>query len=162
MGLIPWSNKEREGGEELASPLSVLRSEMDRLMDSFFRDPFGALDWRSGARRDWSPAVDIAEDDEEVTLRVEVPGMEPKDLEITVSGGQLVLAGEKKESSERGGKDFFHTESRYGSFRRSIPLPEAVDPQKVDAEYCNGVLVIRLKKSPSSPPKRIEVKVKQP
>ena len=161
MGLIPWKGKEREGSEELASPLSVLRSEMDRLMDSFFRDPFAVLDWRSGSRRDWSPVLDIAETDKEVTVRAEIPGVDPEDLEITVSGGQLVLSGEKKESIEQSGKDFFHMETRYGSFRRSVPLPEAVDPQQVDAEYANGVLVIRLKKSPSSPPKKIEVKVKQ-
>jgi len=160
MGLIPWKDKPRERGEDLASPLAALRSEMDRLMDSFFRDPFGALDWRFGSQRAWSPAVDIAENDEEVTVRAEVPGMDPKDLEVTVSEGQLVLAEEKKESSEKSGKDYFHTETRYGSFRRSVPLPEAVDPQQVDAEYANGVLVIHLKKSPVTPPKRIDVKVK--
>ena len=161
MGLIPWKGKEREGGVDLASPLSVLRTEMDRLMDSFFRDPIGALDWRSGARRAWTPAVDVAESDEEVVVRAEIPGMDPKDVEITISGGQLVISGEKKESTEESGKDFFHSETRYGSFRRSVPLPEAVDPEKVDAECSNGVLVVRLKKSPSSPPKRIEVKVKE-
>ena len=161
MGLIPWKNKEREGSEELASPLSVLRSEMDRMMESFFRDPFGVLDWRSGSRTAWTPALDIAEDDEQVTVRAELPGMSPKDIEISVSGGQLVLSGEKKESTEKSGKDFFHTETRYGSFRRSVPLPDAIDPEHVDAEYANGVLTIRLKKSPSSPPKRIEVKVSE-
>jgi HSP20 family protein len=160
MGLIPWKNKEREGSEDMASPVSVLRTEMDRLVESFFRDPFGTLDWRSAARRGWTPALDISENDEEVTVRAELPGIEPADLEITVSGGQLVLAGEKKESTEESGKNFFHMETRYGSFRRSVPLPEAVDPDRVDAEYSNGVLVIRLKKSPSSPPKRIEVKSK--
>lgn len=160
MGLIPWKNKEREGGEEMASPVSVLRTEVDRLMDSFFRDPFGTLDWRSSARRGWTPAMDISEDDEEVTVRAELPGIEPADLEVTVSGGQLVLAGEKKESSEQSGKNFFHMETRYGSFRRSVPLPDGVDPDRVDAEFSNGVLTIRLKKSPSSPPKRIEVKSK--
>jgi len=161
MGLIPWKGKEQQGSEELASPLSVLRSEMDRLRDSFFRDPFAVLDWRSGSRRDWSPALDIAETDKEVTVRAEIPGVDPEDLEITVSGGQLVLSGEKKESIQQSGKDFFHMETRYGSFRRSVPLPEAVDPQQVEAECANGVLVIRLKKSASSPPKKIEVKVRQ-
>ena len=160
MGLIPWSNKRREGGEDIASPLATLRSEMDRLLGSYVREPFGALDWPFGSQRGWAPAVDVAENDTEVTVRAEIPGVDPEDLEITVSQGSLVLAGEKKESHEESGAGFFHTETRYGSFRRSIPLPEAVDPQQVEAEYSNGVLTVCLKKSPSSPAKRIEVKVK--
>ena len=162
MGLIPWRKEESEGGQSELSPLAALRSEMDRLFDSFFREPLGALDWPFGGERGWSPALDIAESEEEVTVRAEVPGVDPADLQVSVCQGQLILAGEKKESSEQKGEDFYHTETRYGTFRRSIPLPEAVDPQKVDAEYSNGVLVIHLKKSPSTPPKRIEVKVKEP
>src|SRR3990172_8572203 len=140
MGLIPWRNKEREGGEDLASPLSVLRSEMDRLMDSFFRDPLGALDWRSGSHRSWAPLLDIAEDNEQVTVRAELPGVDPKDVEITVSGNHLVMTGEKKESKRESGQDFFHTETRYGSFRRSVPLPGGGAPPKVDAENPHRLL----------------------
>jgi HSP20 family protein len=89
-----------------------------------------------------------------------VPGLDPKDLEVSISGNHLVLAGEKKESTEKKGKDFFHTESRFGSFQRTIPLPDAVDPDNVEAEYSNGVVVIHLKKAPSAVAKRIEVKAK--
>ena len=70
------------------------------------------------------------------------------------------MAGEKKESTEKKGKDFYQTESRYGAFRRSIPLPDSVDQEKVEADYANGVLTIRLKKIQACPPKKVEVKIK--
>ena len=159
MGLIPWKNKQRESGPA-ESPLATLRSEIDRLFDSFIREPLGTLEWPFGSGRGWSPTVDIAEDEEEFTVRAEVPGMAPEDLDVSVSGNQLVLAGEKKESTEKKGKDFYHTESRFGAFHRSIPLPQAVDPERVEAEYANGVLTIHLKKSPSAAARRIDVKVR--
>ena len=77
-----------------------LRSEMDRLFDSFLREPFGAMDWPHWGAGKWSPAVDVAEDDKEVTVRAELPGIDPKDLDVTVVGNQLILSGEKRESSE--------------------------------------------------------------
>jgi HSP20 family protein len=132
---------------------------MERLFDSFMRDPGAVLDWSFG-RRGWEPTVDVAENDQEVTVRAEVPGIKPEELTVTVSGKQLVLAGEKKEESEDQGKGYHRVESRYGSFRRSIPLPEVVDQNQVEAEYANGVLTIRLKKSPAAAPKKIEVKSK--
>ena len=160
MALIPWRNKQRERGTSESSPLATLRGEIDRLFDSFVREPFGGFEWPFGSERGWSPTVDIAEDEKEFTVRAEVPGLQPEDLDVTVSGSQLILAGEKKESSEKQEKDFYHTESRFGSFRRSIPLPQAVDPANVEAEYANGVLVIHLKKSPAAAAKRIDVKIK--
>ncbi len=160
MALIPWRDKARERGPGEPSPLANLRGEIDRLFDSFVREPLGGLDWPFGSERGWTPAVDIAEDEKEVTVRAEIPGMDPKDLDVTISGTHLVLAGEKKESTEQKGKDFYHSESRFGAFHRSIPLPEAVDPDNVEAEYADGVLVIHLKKSPSAPVKRIQVKAK--
>ncbi|MBN1908743.1 MAG: Hsp20/alpha crystallin family protein [Pirellulales bacterium] len=159
MNLIPWRNKQSEDSETGRSSLTTLRGEMDRLFDRFVREPFGALEWPFGEPGAWSPTVDVAESDTEITIRAEVPGIEPADLDVTLAERQLVLAGEKKESTEHQGKDYWHTESRFGSFRRSIPLPEAVDPKDVDAQFANGVLTIRLKKSPAAAPKRIEVKV---
>ena len=160
MALIPWKSKQRERSPAEASPLATLRSEIDRLFDSFVREPLGGFEWPFGSERGWSPAVDVAEDEQEFTVRAEVPGLRPEDLDVTISGNHLVLAGEKKESTEKKGKDYYHTESRFGSFQRSIPLPQAVDPENVHAEYANGVLVIHLKKSPSAAAKRIDVKVK--
>jgi len=93
-------------------------------------------------------------------VRAEIPGIDPADVEVTVSGNQLVISGEKKESAERGGKDFHVSESRYGSFRRIVPLPGAVDATQVDAHCADGVLTVNLKKSQTAAAKRIDVKVK--
>lgn len=161
MSLIPWKNKLREREGEETSPLAALRTEMDRLFDSFVREPFGALDWPFTGERLWAPAVDVAENDEEVTIQAELPGIEPENLEVSVLGNQLVLSGEKKESHEKRGKDFYHSERRFGAFRRAIPLPDAIDAEKVNAEFAHGVLTIRFQKSPAGAAKRIEVKVKE-
>ena len=160
MSLIPWRNKPLASGQGESSPMLALRSEMDRLFESFFREPFGALDWPLWGSDKWSPAVDIAENEKELTVRAELPGIDPKDLEVTVTGNQLVLSGEKKESTEHDGKDFYHSETRYGSFRRSLPLPEGIDTEHVDAQFVNGVLTLRLPKTAPAAQKRIEVKVK--
>ncbi len=140
-------------------PIQQFRNEMDRLFDTFVREPFGAIDWPSVSQERWTPVIDIAEGDEDVIVRAELPGIDPKDLDVSISGNQLVLTGEKKESAEDEGKDFYHSEARYGVFRRSVPLPEDIDCEDVDAKFVNGVLTLRLKKSQPATPKRIKVKI---
>jgi HSP20 family protein len=159
MPLIPWRNKQREGDGGEPSALSSLRGEMDRLVESFVRDPMAVLDWPFTGRG-WMPAVDVSEDDKQVTVRAEVPGIKPEDIELTVSGNQLTISGEKKEEHAEKGKGVFHSERRYGSFRRMIPLPEGVDANQVEAEYAHGILTIQLQKAPTAAPKRIEVRPK--
>jgi HSP20 family protein len=161
MSLIPWRNKEREGVPATSS-LGALKSEMDRLFDSFVREPFGMLDWPSfmGSEK-WWPAVDVAETDKELTIRAEVPGIDPKEIDVSITGDQLVISGEKKEKTERKGDGYLQNETRYGSFRRAIPLPEGIDSEHVDAQYANGVLTLTLQKTPVAAPKRIEIKVKE-
>jgi len=78
-----------------------------------------------------------------------------------VTGDELVISGEKKEKTERKGDGYLHNETRYGSFRRTIPLPEGVDSEHVDAQYANGVLTLTLAKTPAAEAKRIEIKVKE-
>jgi HSP20 family protein len=161
MSLIPWKNKQREGSAGELAPMAALRGEMDRLFDSFIREPLGMLDWPAfmGGEK-WWPAVDVSESDKDVTVRAEIPGIDPKDLDVTVTGSQLVLSGEKKESTEKKEKGFYHGESRYGSFRRAIPLPNGIDSEHVDAQYADGVLTLKLQKTPSAATKKIEIKVK--
>lgn len=161
MNLIPWRNKLSDEPSRGPLTLASLRADMDRLFDAFVREPFGALDWPPRGSGAWSPSVDLAESDTEYTIRAELPGLDPKDLDISVTENQLVLSGEKKETVEHQEKGYYHSESRFGSFRRSIPLPGTIDASKVDAEYDKGVLTIHLAKSPENAPKRIEVKVKE-
>ncbi len=155
MALIPWRNKGRERGA--LAPLSDLRQEIDRMFDAFTRDPWGSLS-EFGTNKSWFPAIDIAENDQEVTVRAELPGVDPKDLEITVTGDRLTLSGEKKETTERKDKDFYHSETRYGGFSRSVDLPGGVDTEQVTAEHANGVITIKLKKSAAATAKKIQVK----
>jgi len=158
MNLIPWKNKLR--GEDGGQPASLLtlRHEMDRLFDTFFREPFGALDWSVWPQGKWMPAVDVAESENEVTVRAEIPGIDPKELDVRVTGNQLTLDGEKKAASEEKGESYCHSETRCGLFHRSIALPEGIDTENVDAQYANGILTLRMKKTQAASAKRIEVK----
>lgn len=159
MNLIPWRNKQREGDGNELSPFVALRSEMDRLFDSFLRRPFD-LDWPAFGSETWAPALDVAENDKEMTVRAELPGIDPKELDVTVANNQLILSGEKKESSEKKEKGYYHSETRYGSFRRVVPLPDGVDTEHVDAQFSNGVLTLTMPKSEAAVGKKIEVQVK--
>lgn len=158
MSIIPWRNKSRQSDTYEIEPFDMIdrfRTEMDRTFDRLFGGLLPRED--GGVFRMWAPTLDVSETDTEVTVRAEVPGIDPKDLEITVTGQLLTLSGEKKESSERKGENYFHSERRFGSFRRSITLPTTVDVDKVSAEHKNGVVKITLKKREGAVPKRIAV-----
>ena len=140
-----------------AYPTFGLREDTDRLFDRFFS---GGLDWPFGPTRSvagWAPALDVSETDTEFSIQAELPGVDPKDVEISITGRSLTLSGQKKESTERKDANCYHSECRFGSFSRSLQLPESVDPDKVSAEHKNGVLMIRLPKRESETPKRITV-----
>jgi HSP20 family protein len=157
--LIPWRSK-RSTDDQGEQPIARLRTEMDRLFESFFREPFGALQsaWRE--RAGWMPAIDVSETESEVTIRAELPGIDPKDLDVSVVGNQLTLSGEKRESTEQKEKGYYQSETRYGAFRRTVPLPPGVDPSQVEAKYEHGVLTLQIKKSPEALPRKIQVQVK--
>jgi HSP20 family protein len=159
MNLIPWKSKRRTGDGEETAPLAALRNEMDRLFETFVREPFGTMEWPFVGSGRWLPAIDIAETDQEWIVHAELPGIDPQNLEVTILGNQLFLSGEKQQASEKSGKGYYHSEIRGGAFRRSLQLPEGVDSENVEAHYDKGVLTLTLKKSPSAVPKRIEVKV---
>ena len=164
INLIPWRSRVHESETDEFTPrqpLTRFRSEMDRLFDRFWGEPlagtagFPADRWQAFG---WSPSLDVTEHDNEVAVRAEMPGVDPEDLDLSISGDVLTLSGEKKESSEERDGNFFRAERRFGSFRRSIQLPASVDPDKVEAEYENGVLTVRMEKAETAKPKRIPVK----
>lgn len=160
MNFVPRKDKPREGEPSFRS-LAGLRSEIDRLLESYVREPLSTIEWPFGAQRGCAPPVDLAENPDEVVVRAEMPGVDPKDIDVTISGGQLILAGEKPDIVQAAGRDFYHTESRFGRFHRAVPLPQAVDPNQVEAEYVHGVLTVRLKKAASLPPRRVEVRLRE-
>jgi len=161
MALVPWKDKSSAGGETLGERLNVtdFKTQMDRLFDSFVREPFAELSEGLANMWNWSPSLDVAQDEKEITVRAEIPGVEPSEVQITVEGTQLVIAGEKKSTSERSCKDFTQMESRYGMFRRSVQLPAEVEADRIQAACANGVLTVTLPKKLGPTPRKIEIKV---
>lgn len=163
MKMMPWKKKDNavvRGGEG-SSSLGLFRNEMNRLMDRFFADPWSLFDQDSfPSVTVWAPSFDVIDGEKDVTVRAEIPGVDPKDVEVTVSGNVLTISGEKKESHEEKGTHAFRTECSYGSFRRSVELPDGVDADKVTAEHTNGILTVRVGKSKAAAAKRIPVSAK--
>jgi HSP20 family protein len=160
MTLIPWKQKRTENGGQLAQA-SNFRTEMDRLFDSFFVGGLPAWSeraWPSFAG--WEPPVDVEETEKEVFVRAEVPGMKADDIDLSIHDNTLVISGEKKETEERKEGGYVYQERRYGSFRRQVSLPSAVDAETVSAEYKDGVLHVTLQKSQEALPKKIKVTAK--
>ena len=105
------------------------------------------------------PAVDIYEDAQKVMLKLEVPGIDQKELEVRIEDHTLTVKGERKFESEEKEQNFHRIERRYGSFYRAFTLPNTVDTENVAASYNAGVLKLELKKKPEAQPKQIEIKV---
>ncbi|MGQ9688495.1 MAG: Hsp20/alpha crystallin family protein [Desulfobaccales bacterium] len=132
-----------------------LRNEMDRLWDEYFGPGRRAL---QPVEEGWMPAVDVAETADKITVKAEIPGMEAKDIEISMVGDTLTIKGEKKVEREEKEENYHLIERSYGSFSRAMKLPAAVDADKVEATYKNGVLTIVLPKKEEVKPKAIEIK----
>ncbi len=137
--------------------ISSLQSEMNRMLDRFFR---GVDLFESGEDAGlWIPPVDLAETAEKITIKTEIPGIDPKEVDISIQENVLLIKGEKKAEKEEKGKNYYRMERRCGSFSRSIDLPASVDTNNVTAECKNGVLEITLQKKEEIKPKQIQVKV---
>ncbi len=132
--------------------LARMQDEMARLFED-------RLPYRSGESVGWTPACDIYEDGEEVLVRADLSGVEPKDVDIRFENGVLTLRGERKLEREDKRDNYHRLELAYGTFTRSFSLPGTVDPEKIRAESKNGVLLIHLPKRPEAKPKTIQVKV---
>ncbi|HSA62484.1 MAG TPA: Hsp20/alpha crystallin family protein [Nitrospiraceae bacterium] len=108
---------------------------------------------------EWSPLVDISEDEKEYLVKAELPEVKKEDVKLTVQDNVLSITGERKYEKEEKGKKYHRVERAYGSFMRSFTLPEDADATKVAAEYKDGILRVHLPKSEKAKPKSIEVKV---
>ncbi len=157
--------------ETAGHPLQSLREQVDRLFDefatSFSHFPFGRRVfeiepfWRSplsiGAAL---PAVDVVEKDTEYRIAAELPGMDEKDIEVSVANDVLTVKGDKKEEKEEKRKGYYMAERRYGSFQRSFRLPESVNQDKIEASFQKGVLHIVLPKTEDARGKAKKIAVK--
>jgi HSP20 family protein len=148
-------------------PFESLRNEIDRLFDNFgfaTRPTRSVFDFDlSQPAAGWAiaPAVDVAETNGDFEITAELPGLDAKDLDVTIANGALTIKGEKKESREEQKKDYYLSERRYGSFVRSFALPESIDTDRIAASFAKGVLTLKLPKSAKAQQdtKKIEVKV---
>lgn len=159
--LIPFGRErrgvpvQRGGGGDL---MDGFQREMNRLFDDFFRSPaFPGGQWPLGGAM---PRVDVEETESEYRVSVELPGIDEKNVNLTLTDNVLTVRGEKKAEREEKDKNYYLSERSFGSFRRAIPLPTEIDEDKVEARFKNGVLTVRLPKSPEAEAKtrRIEVK----
>jgi HSP20 family protein len=135
-----------------------LHDEMDRAIDRLFNEPMQPVDPKLLRPEVWVPDMDVSETDQEVLVKAEMPGIMPKDLEITLANGMLSISGNKQEEEEKKGENYYLCERRFGSFKRNIALPENIDADKITAESDNGVVMIRIAKKPGAKAKVVEVK----
>ena len=150
MAIIRW-----EPFRDLVS----LQDRMNRLFDESFRGinrGAGEEDWALGA---WAPAVDIYEKDGNIVLKAELPGVDPKDVDVRVENNVLTLRGERKVDNEVKQENYHRVERAYGSFTRSFTLPSVVDLEKIKADYKDGVLKVTLPKREEAKPKQINIQI---
>lgn len=132
-----------------------MQREIDRVFYSFRSDTQDVE-----ALKTLMPMVDIIERENEFSIKVELPGVDKKDVKITVQNNVLTIKGEKRQENEIKGENYQHLERSYGVFQRSFTLPTSVHSEKIDASYNNGVLSVTIPKLEEAKPKEIEVKLK--
>lgn len=164
MKVMKLHGSKAKNGSEGGLPISA--APFDLSFPSLFQDQGHWLDrwFRSLGRfpdlgRFQAPAVDISEDEKEIHIKAEVPGMTDKDLEVTFANGILRLRGEKKEEKEERKKNTWHRESWRGSFARNIPLGEGVDWKQAQARHKDGVLTIAIPKKPGPAEKPVKINI---
>lgn len=145
MALIRW---------EPTRELDTLQTEMNRLFATFM-DPGQPA---SAARR-WAPPMDLIEQDDNYLLRADLPGLKQEDIAIEFDGDLLSISGERSEKHERKDGGFIRLERAAGAFRRTLTLPEGVDPDAVRASYADGVLEVLIPKPEQKKPRRVQVTV---
>jgi HSP20 family protein len=134
---------------------TTLQDRMNRL----FRNSYGSEGQESLTNTNFAPLVDVYEDEHNVTLKIEVPGIDEKDIDVRIENNTLTVHGERKFEKEEKEENFRRVERQYGSFTRSFTLPNTVDPEQVKANYDKGILKISLSKKAEAKPKQIKVNV---
>jgi HSP20 family protein len=150
--LIPW-RPVRE--------LDRVFDEMERTFEEIFGRPFYPVTWRrSPTVRPWSPPLEIYEKGDEYVVKAELPGMKKDEIDISILENTLSIKGELKAEEEVTNEDYHLCERCYGSFERAVTLPTEVDAARVEANYTDGILEIKLPKVPQAKPKKLDIKTK--
>jgi HSP20 family protein len=139
-------------------PFREFTSLQDR-MNRLFRDSYGDGRDEALTTSNFAPPVDVYEDEHNITLKIEVPGIEEKDIDVRIENNTLTVHGERKFEKEEKEENFRRVERHYGSFTRSFSLPNTIDAEKVQATYDKGILKVQLAKKAEAKPKQIKVNV---
>jgi HSP20 family protein len=159
-GLRRWEPNEGPFGG-FHRQMESLHKELDRLFDDMTSEPARQAFYPQGWGKDLvMPDIDETEDDKAFHVSIELPGMDEKDVDITLSGRLLTIRGEKKEDEKTKGKDFYRRERNYGAFRRTLELPGEVDASKIEASFKKGLLRIELAKTKEAQEKVKHIAVK--
>jgi HSP20 family protein len=145
MALVRW---------EPMRELDSLQSEMNRLFDGFFGTGRGGNDVRS---RRWIPPMDLVETEDHLVLRADLPGMSEDDIEIEIKDNVLTVSGERKAEQEQRDEGYYRVERAFGSFSRSLSLPEGVSADQVKASFDKGVLEVEIPKPEERKPQRVQI-----
>lgn len=140
--LAPWKG------------MYALRQEMDRVFDRFFEPRWGELE----STGEWAPKVDMSETNDAVVVKAEIPGVEQKDINVSLQDQALTIKGEKHHEKEEKDEKYYRVERSWGAFTRSFRMPAAVESDKVAATFKDGTLTIKLPKAPAAKGTTIPVK----
>ncbi len=159
--LLPWNRDKEKYAIQKRDDLNPFEMQ-HQMMDEFFNEPFGFKAMRRMLENqdNFMPGMDISESDKEIRISTDLPGLDEKDIQLTVENNRLTISGEKKFESEDKDRTYHRVERRYGSFSRTIELPEDVEVDKIDASFKKGVLIITIPKPAEviSQRKRIPIK----
>lgn len=150
MNLTPW--RKRTGSMDV---FRTMDRDMEEMFNRFFTEPKFGVDF--GTMAEWSPKVDVESSNGEVTVKADLPGVEAKDIEVSVVDGVLVIKGHRKEETEKKEKQLHRIERFEGEFYREIPLPAGCDAEKIEATSKSGVLTVTIPRTPEAQVKKVTV-----
>lgn len=145
-----------------SSPFSLIE-DLQSDLNRFFNNSVMNISRSDSSLRpfqNWLPSTDIHDAGDKLVVKTDLPGLEKKDIDISVQGNTLFIKGEKKHEKEIDDAGYLRSERFYGHFERAIPLTEDINPEKIEAEYKNGVLTVNVSKLDSAKPKQIKVNIK--
>ena len=150
MALVRW---------EPVRELTSLQNEMNRLFNTFFDTPSTGGNGNGGSLRRWIPAMDLVETDDHFVLKADLPGLDESDVNIEVEDNVLTVSGERNAEHEDNREGYVRVERAYGSFRRSLTLPDGVDAEAVSASFEKGVLQVSIPKPEQRKPRKVAIQV---
>jgi HSP20 family protein len=157
--LLP--SLDRKNREVIDHPFYSLQKEMNSLFEDFFQGfDVAPRSFYSGGMKNFTLSLDVKETDKEFVIKAELPGVDEKDVEVTVTDDTVTIKGEKKEEKEDKGKNYYYMERSYGSFNRTIPLATGAEAGKAEASFKNGILNIIVPKSETAKTKGTKVPIK--